>query len=57
MKGWLFDIYPEYETNSIVYWVRTRKSAHRIVDRAFRPKIFAHSTPENLNDLERAFQS
>jgi DNA polymerase elongation subunit (family B) len=54
MKGWLFDIYPEYETNSIVYWVRTRKSAHRVVDRAFRPKIFVHSTPENLNDLERA---
>jgi DNA polymerase elongation subunit (family B) len=54
MRGWLFDIYPEYETNSIVYWVRTRKGANKIVDRAFRPKIFVHSTPENLDDLERA---
>ncbi len=54
MRGWLLDIYPEYETNSIVYWVRTRKGANKIVDRAFRPKIFVHSTPENLDDLERA---
>jgi DNA polymerase elongation subunit (family B) len=54
MRGWLIDIYPEYETNSIVYWVRTKSGAHRFVDRSFLPQIFVHSEPEKLEDLERA---
>jgi DNA polymerase elongation subunit (family B) len=54
MRGWLIDIYPEYETNSIVYWVKTRKRAHRFVDRAFLPQIFVQSEPEKLDDLEKA---
>lgn len=54
MRGWLFDIYPEYETNSIVYWIRTRRGAQRIVDRSFLPRIFIHSTPEKLDELEKA---
>lgn len=54
MRGWLFDIYPDYRSNSIVYWVRTRRGAHRVVDRSFRPKIYVRSTPENLADLEKA---
>jgi DNA polymerase elongation subunit (family B) len=53
MRGWLVDIYPEYETNSIVYWVRTRRGVHRFVDRSFLPRIFVHSSPANLDDLER----
>jgi len=54
MRGWLVDIYPEYETNSIVYWVRTRRGVHRFVDRSFLPKIFVHSSAEKLDDLEQA---
>ena len=54
MRGWLIDIYPEYETNSIVYWVKTRNGARRFVDRSFLPQIFVHGGPEELNDLERA---
>jgi DNA polymerase elongation subunit (family B) len=54
MRGWLIDIYPDYTTNSIVYWTRTRKGAHRIVDRSFLPKIYVHSSPEKLDDLEKA---
>jgi DNA polymerase elongation subunit (family B) len=54
MRGWLIDIYPEYETNSIVYWVKTRNRAHRFVDRAFLPQIFVQSEPEKLDDLEKA---
>ena len=54
MRGWLIDIYPDYATNSIVYWIKTKKEAHRIVDRSFLPKIYVHSTPKNINDLENA---
>src|SRR5512137_1723135 len=54
MRGWLIDIYPEYETNSIVYWVKTRARAHRFVDRTFLPQIFVQSEPEKLDNLEKA---
>lgn len=54
MRGWLVDIYPEYETNSIVYWMRTRSGAHRLVDRSFLPEIFVHSSADGLDDLEQA---
>lgn len=54
MRGWLFDIYPDYGSNSIVYWVRTRKGAHRIVDRSFLPKIYVHAAQDRLDDLEKA---
>ncbi len=54
MRGWLTDIYPDYESNSIVYWIRTRNGAHRIVDRAFVPRIFVHSTAEKMDELEKA---
>ncbi len=54
MRGWLIDIYPDYGTNSMVYWVRTRRGTHRFVDRSFLPKIYVHSSPENLKELEPA---
>jgi DNA polymerase elongation subunit (family B) len=54
MRGWLIDIYPEYETNSIVYWIKTRSGSHRFVDRSFLPQIFVHGEAEKLDDLEHA---
>ena len=54
MRGWLIDIYPDYDTNSMVYWVRTRRGTHRFVDRSFLPKIYVHSSLESLKDLEPA---
>jgi DNA polymerase elongation subunit (family B) len=54
MRGWLLDIYPDYQTNTMVYWVRTRRGAERVVDRSFLPKIYAHSSPDKMDDLEGA---
>jgi len=54
MRGWLLDIYPDYVTNSIAYWVRTRRGAEKIVDRSFLPRIYVHSSPQRLDELERA---
>ncbi len=54
MRGWLLDIHPDYGTDSMVYWVRTRRGAERIVDRSFLPRIYVHSTPQKLDLLQRA---
>ncbi len=54
MKGWILDIYPDYGTNSIVYWVRTRRGPQKVVDRAFLPQIFVHGPEDKLASLEKA---
>jgi DNA polymerase elongation subunit (family B) len=54
MRGWLLDIYPDYQTNTMVYWVKTRRGSERIVDRTFLPRIYAHSSPDKMDDLESA---
>ncbi|MBN1677066.1 MAG: hypothetical protein JW880_00865 [Candidatus Thermoplasmatota archaeon] len=54
MRGWLLDIYPDHGTNSMVYWVRTRRGTEKIVDRSFLPKIYVHSSPQRLDELEKA---
>lgn len=54
MRGWLIDIYADDASNSMVYWLRTRRGAERVVDRAFLPRIYVHSSPERLSELEGA---
>src|SRR4030042_4599646 len=54
MRGWLFDIYPDYANNSMVFWVRTRRGPQKLVDRSFVPSMFVHASEDNLNDLEKA---
>jgi DNA polymerase elongation subunit (family B) len=54
MRGWIIDIYPDYASNSMVYWVKTRNGAHRIVDRAFLPKIYVHASMDRMEELQDA---
>lgn len=54
MRGWLLDIYPDYADDALVYWVRTRSGAHRVVDRRFVPRIYAHGSAGDMDDLEAA---
>ena len=54
MKGWLLDIYPDYANDALVYWVRTRKGAHKVVERRFVPMIYAHGSGSAMDDLEKA---
>ncbi len=56
MRGWITDIYPDYNSNAMVYWVKTRSGAHRIVDREFLPKIYVHSSADKLDGLEKVLQ-
>ena len=54
MRGWLLDIYADDASDSMVYWVRTRRGAERVVDRSFLPKIYVHSSQERMAELEGA---
>ena len=54
MKGWLLAIYPDYANDALVYWVRTWKGAHKVVERRFVPMIYAHGSESAMDDLEKA---
>ena len=54
MRGWIIDIYPDYSSNSMTYWINTRNSTRKVVDRAFLPKIYVHSSAERLDELQEA---
>jgi DNA polymerase elongation subunit (family B) len=56
MRGWIIDIYPDYASNAMAYWVRTRNGARKIVDRAFLPKIYVSSESRSLEELQEALQ-
>ena len=56
MRGWITDVYPDYSSNAMVYWIKTASGAHRVVDRRFLPKIFVRASTEKLDELEKALQ-
>jgi len=56
MRGWMIDIYPDHSSNSMVYWVRTRRGARKVVDRAFLPRIYVGSDTRSLHELQEALQ-
>lgn len=56
MRGWITDVYPDYSSNAMVYWIKTWNGTHRVVDRGFLPKIFVRSSAEKLYELERVLQ-
>ncbi len=54
MNGWLLDIYPDHGTNSMVCWIKTPRGVQRVEDSSFLPKIYVHSSPERMRELEQA---
>ncbi len=54
MRGWLLDIYPDYANDALVYWIRTAKGAHKVVERRFVPRVYTHGSASAMDDLERA---
>ena len=54
MRGWLLDIYPDHADDALVYWVKARNGAHKVVDRRFVPRIYAHGSADAMDDLEGA---
>ena len=54
MNGWLLDTYPDHGTNSMVCWIKTPRGVQRTEDNTFLPKIYVHSSPERMRELEQA---
>jgi DNA polymerase elongation subunit (family B) len=42
MKGWLIDVYPDYQNNCMFLWIKTKRGVRRIVDNCFRPNFYVH---------------
>ncbi len=52
MKGWLLDVHPDYQGNSMVIWLKEGGAIHRIVDKKFSPCFFVfHPSPSELAGL------
>ncbi len=42
MRGWILDVYPDYKSNSMVLWVKTKYGVKKIVDSRFHPTFCVH---------------
>ncbi|MEE9151228.1 MAG: DNA polymerase domain-containing protein [Thermoplasmata archaeon] len=42
MRGWLIDVYPDYQDNFMVLWFKTKCGVKKIVDRGFNPRFYVH---------------
>ncbi len=52
MRGWLFDVYPDYRNNCMVLWFTTKYGAKRVVDCGFHPTFYVHhSSYDELRSL------
>jgi hypothetical protein len=49
-KGWLFDVYPDYDKDVIVAWLKTDNGMERFVQ-PFRPSFFVQGEMKELEAL------
>jgi DNA polymerase elongation subunit (family B) len=54
MRGWIFDVYPDYKKNVMVLWLKTKSGVKKIEDGSFRPSFYVyHPSYEELRTLAR----
>jgi DNA polymerase elongation subunit (family B) len=54
MRGWIFDVYPDYKNNSMIIWLKTKSGVKRIEDESFWPTFYVyHHSFEELRSLAR----
>jgi DNA polymerase elongation subunit (family B) len=54
MRGWIFDVYPDYKNNSMIIWLKTKSGVKRIEDESFWPTFYVyHHSYEELRSLAR----
>ena len=54
MRGWIFDVYPDYKNNSMIIWLKTKSGVKRIEDKSFWPTFYVyHHSYEELRSLAR----
>ena len=42
MRGWILDVYPDYKSNSMVLWIKTKRGVKKIEDNRFHPTFYVH---------------
>jgi DNA polymerase elongation subunit (family B) len=54
MRGWIFDVYPDYKKNVMALWIKTKSGARKIEDGSFCPVFYIyHPSYEELRTLAR----
>ncbi|UCG68205.1 MAG: hypothetical protein JSV09_10305, partial [Thermoplasmata archaeon] len=57
MRGWIFDVHPDYKKNYMVLWLKTKSGVSKIVDNSFHPRFYVHhSSLEELRSLAREME-
>jgi hypothetical protein len=42
MRGWIFDVYPDYKNDLLALWIKTGSGVAKIEDRSFCPTFYVH---------------
>jgi len=50
-KGWLFDIYPDYDNDQIVLWLKTENGPERLTAEYY-PTFYVHGALDELRELK-----
>ncbi len=51
MRGWIFDVYPDYQKDHMVCWIKTEEDVEKLVDRRFFPTFYAYGSRKSLMSL------
>jgi DNA polymerase elongation subunit (family B) len=52
MRGWLFDVYPDYDKNRIICWLKTENGVDQIVDADYFPNFYVHGERKHLKEVK-----
>ena len=50
LKGYILDVYPDYEHNQITSWIKSGKACTRVTDE-FYPRFYVHASSDKLRKL------
>ncbi|MFQ5884338.1 MAG: DNA polymerase domain-containing protein [Thermoplasmata archaeon] len=51
MRGWIFDVYPDYQKDHMVCWIKTEEGVEKLVDRRFFPTFYVYGSRKSLMSL------
>ncbi|MFQ5909187.1 MAG: DNA polymerase domain-containing protein [Thermoplasmata archaeon] len=52
MRGWLFDVYPDYDKDRMVCWLKTERSVDKIVDANYFPNFYVRGEKRKLKEIK-----
>jgi DNA polymerase elongation subunit (family B) len=57
MRGWLFDVYPDYEKDRVICWLKTESGVDKIVDADYFPNFYVHGERKRLKQIKDWLES